>query len=330
MKTVITYLVILLLTAGCSVAPVPVKIIFDTDFGGDADDLGALVMLHNLMDHGECDLLAVMCWSTEQYAIPAIDAVNRWYNHPGIPLGVRKEGSHAADWNYNRAIASALPHEISQSDATDATELYRKILSGSEDQSIVLLTVGPLKNIQNLIESPPDQYSELSGKALLEKKIKEVVIMGGRFPEGDNEWNFDGGMPGVTRYVLDNLNTPVTFSGFEVGVQIKTGVVFNDTDPGSPLHIGFLHFSEHAPWINTHFKGEILDNSSFDQTGVLYAVRNGVGEYWDRIEDGQCLAGENGSNEWVEGAVSDHSYLKLTMDPEEMANLLESLMLNEF
>ena len=52
------------------------KIIFDTDFGGDADDFGALAMLYNLMHKGECAILAVMCWSTEKYAVSAIDAVN--------------------------------------------------------------------------------------------------------------------------------------------------------------------------------------------------------------------------------------------------------------
>ena len=30
-----------------------VKIIFDTDIGGDADDLGALAMLHNFVDKKE-------------------------------------------------------------------------------------------------------------------------------------------------------------------------------------------------------------------------------------------------------------------------------------
>ena len=35
------------------------QIIFDTDFGGDADDLGALAMLHNFMSRGECNLLVV-------------------------------------------------------------------------------------------------------------------------------------------------------------------------------------------------------------------------------------------------------------------------------
>jgi len=71
-----------------------VKIILDTDFGGDVDDLGALVMLHNFIQKDECDLLAVMCWSTEEYAVPAIDAVNRYYKHPTIPIGVRRGESH--------------------------------------------------------------------------------------------------------------------------------------------------------------------------------------------------------------------------------------------
>jgi len=34
------------------------KIIFDTDIGGDADDLGALAMLHNYVKRGDCELLA--------------------------------------------------------------------------------------------------------------------------------------------------------------------------------------------------------------------------------------------------------------------------------
>ena len=73
-----------------SIAGTQVKIIFDTDLGGDFDDLGALAMLHHFVDKQECDLLAVMCWSTEQYAVSAIDAVNRYYGHPDIPVGTRK------------------------------------------------------------------------------------------------------------------------------------------------------------------------------------------------------------------------------------------------
>ena len=37
----------------------PIKIIFDTDIGGDCDDAGALALIHRLCDKGEAELLAV-------------------------------------------------------------------------------------------------------------------------------------------------------------------------------------------------------------------------------------------------------------------------------
>jgi len=307
-----------------------VKIIFDTDFGGDADDLGALAMLNNFMDQGECELLGVMSWSTEEMVIPAIDAVNRYYGHPEIPLGVRKEGPLIDSTNYSRPIAERFPYVQSFESVPDATELYRKILAENEDKSVLIVTVGPLKNIQNLLNSGADEHSHLSGKELIEKKVKEFVIMGGKFPEGSWEWNFNGNMPGVTRAVLDQLTVPLIFTGFEVGVQIKTGEVFNQIDENTPLYVGFKYFSQHAFWMKGRYQGKILDNSTFDQTAVLFAVRQGVGSYWDRIEGGYCLADDHGGNTWVEKKASNHSYLKLTMDPEEMANLIESIMLNQF
>ena len=304
-----------------------VKIVFDTDFGGDADDLGALVMLHNLMDQGECELVGIAVWSTEQYVIPAIDATNRFYGHPAIPIGVRKDGTHRDTNNYSKPIADRFEHKLAYEDAMDAVVLYRKLLAESKDRSIVVVVVGPLKNIQDLLESAPDRYSPLPGHLLIEQKVKEFVIMGGNFPNGEWEWNFSGNMPGVTKFVVDKLRVPVTFSGFELGVQIKTGAVFNQIDPNTPLYVGFMHFSKHAPWIKEHFKGMILDNSSFDQTAVLYAVRPACTAYWEKVKDGYCQANESGGNQWIQGEARNHSYLKLTMDPEEMANLIESITL---
>lgn len=308
-----------------------VKVIFDTDFGGDVDDLGALVMLNNFMAKGECDLLAVMCWQTEEYAVSAIDAVNCYYKHPNIPIGLRKGAAHFDGWQYSKPIADKFFHKRSNKDAVDAIKLYRQLLAKSKDKSVVIITVGPLLNIQELINSEADTFSKLSGKELIKKKVKEFVIMGGQFPEGKKEWNFDGQMPGVTQFIIHNINVPITFSGAEVGAAIKTGAVFNSIDPNSPLYIGSMHFSQNAPWVKANFKGKILDNSTFDQTAVLYAVRNGLGVYWDKVKGGYCKPEkENGANTWVKGADSNHSYLKLKMQPKEMALLIESIMLNKF
>ena len=314
--------------AWCYYQNSPVTIILDTDFGGDADDLGALVMLHNFINRGECDLLAVMCWSTEQYTVAAVDAVNRFYNHPDIPIGIRKGDTYFESWSYSKPIADSFYHELTNNDAVDATLLYRKLLSESNDGSIMIVAVGPLMNIQNLIKSQPDSLSDFSGKELIEKKVKEFVIMGGQFPEGKNEWNFNGNMPGVTQFVLDNITIPVTFSGFEVGRQIQTGEEFNYIERNTPLYKGFMHFSKNAPWIKEYFQGKILNNSSFDQTAVLYAVRKGIDVYWEKVKGGYCLADASGGNKWINGKVTNHSYLKLKMNPENLAKIIESMMIN--
>ena len=306
------------------------KIIFDTDFGGDADDLGALVMLHHFIDRGECDLLGIMCWSAEQYAVSAIDAVNRFYGHPDIPVGARRDGVFFTDWNYSKPISDRFPHKLDHDNVPDALALYREILAGSPDSSVVIVTVGPLKNIENLLRSGRDSISGLTGRELIKRKVKEFVIMGGQYPEGDNEWNFDGGMPGVTQYVISELVTPVTFEGYERGEAIKTGEVFNDIDHNTPLYVGFMHFSKHAPWVKDRFRGKILDNSTFDQAAVLYAVRGGVGTYWYRVTDGRCIPDATGGNKWISDTGSNHSYLVLKIDPEKLAKQIEKFMLGDF
>lgn len=245
MKTKLSVYILFLLWAPAVFSQT--KIIFDTDFGGDADDLGALAMLNHFQNKGEIDLLAVMCWNAEKYAVSAIDAVNTYYGNPDIPIGLRKDNPHETSWNHSKVIADNLKHDVTYNNAPDATALYRELLGASEDQSVILITVGPLMNIKKLIDSKPDAFSALSGSELIHTKVREFVIMGGNFPTSKDEWNFNGNMPGVTKYVLENLTLPITFSGAELGSQIKTGEVFNDLPKDSPLYLGFFHFSKHAP-----------------------------------------------------------------------------------
>lgn len=321
--------VFLILLMCCSFGQAQVPLIFDTDFGGDADDLGALAMLHYFIDQEECDLLGIMCWSTEEFAAPGIRSVNRYYGHPEIPVGLRDGEKHVTDWCHARPLAEKWPAAGKETPFPDVVSLYRKLLSEAKDRTVVIVTVGPLKNIQLLLESKADDYSDLEGAALVSQKVKQFVIMGGQFPEGKNEWNFNGDMPGVTKTVLESLPVSVVFSGFEVGASIKSGAVFNELDRESPLYIGFKHFSENAPWMKENYEGQILDNSTFDQTAVLYAVRGGVGEWWELVADGYCEADSIGGNVWMPGRKMPHSYLRLTADPEGMAILMEGLMMHK-
>ncbi len=306
------------------------KVIFDTDIGIAADDLGALAMLHNYVKRGECELLAIIYNGTDKYAVPAIDAISRFYLHPDIPIGTRKDGTTTSDLQYNKIIADNFEHTLNYNDVPDATKLYRKMLASAADSSITIIAVGPLLNIQRLIKSQPDSFSPLTGADLISKKVKEIVIMGGEFPKGENEWNFNGKMPGVTKFVVGHLTVPLVFSGFELGVKIKTGEVLNETDKQTPLYQGYLYSNEHAPWTKDRFAGKILPTGSFDQTTVLYVVEGGVGNYWKKITGGICVVDENGDNRWKKKKHSNHSYLKLKKSPEELATIIDAIMLNRF
>jgi inosine-uridine nucleoside N-ribohydrolase len=257
--------------------------------------------------------------------------VNRYYGHSGIPVGVRKGAVYFDPNSYSKPIAEQFPHQIDYDKAYESTQLYREILSESKNKSIKIVAVGPLKNIENLLESGPDKFSPLNGRDLIKKKVKEFVIMGGQFPDGKNEWNFNGNMPGVTKSVIPNIPVPVVFTGFEVGSAIKTGEVFNSLDMNTPLYVGFRYFSEFAPWMKeSYVPGRISNNSTFDQTAVLYAVRKGTGLYWDEVRGGICVPDDTGGNKWVKQKKSNQCYLKLKMDSELIANEIENFMLGQF
>ena len=68
-------LLVLLLTAGGATAQ-PVGVLLDTDLGPDADDAGALAVLHALADRGEAEILGVACGTTSPWCAPAADAIN--------------------------------------------------------------------------------------------------------------------------------------------------------------------------------------------------------------------------------------------------------------
>src|SRR5690606_29052446 len=53
------FLLLALLLAAGGAAAQPVRVIFDTDLGPDADDAGALALLHALADRGEAEILGV-------------------------------------------------------------------------------------------------------------------------------------------------------------------------------------------------------------------------------------------------------------------------------
>ncbi len=322
------------MAVGTAVAAAPVRVIFDTDMAGDVDDVGALAILHVLADKGEAEIVACMVSAPNEFSGPCIDAINTWYGRPDIPIGnVRGFHDHypapgpatAADESipsrYTEAVAKAFPHDLQRSsDAPDATVLYRRLLAGAADHEITIVSVGFLTNLRNLLDSTKDGVSDLPGEALVSRKVRQWVCMGGRFPEGrfddgNGEYNVATDTAASVRAIND-WPTPVLFSGFEIGSRIFTGEALRRTPAGNPVRSAYQHYTGGK------------SRESWDLTAVLAAVR-GPEDYWTVSRPGQCLmhAGvARGYNEWIPSATHRQRYLVEKMPPARLGRILDELL----
>jgi inosine-uridine nucleoside N-ribohydrolase len=325
-------LLIAMLTAS-GVAAQPVRVIFDTDLGPDADDAGALALLHALADRGEAEVLGVACGTKSPWCAPAADAINTYYGHPGLPVGTNKgEGpmGGSEEWYgdaFNGYVAGHFPNDTRHAEyAEDAVVMYRRLLAAAPDTSVAVVVVGSMSNPAHLLASLPDSLSPLSGRDLVARKVRLLSVMGGAYPEG-SESNFTVD-PAATRALVEGWPTPVTFSGFEIGEELMTGARLWETPEENPVRAAY-HFWDlyFARQFTPEFDPEtgIWPHSSFDQTAVLYAVR-GLRDYWDAVTTGHNAIHEDGTNAWREAPDRDHAYLVEKLPREDLAHIIEDLM----
>ena len=294
---------------------VPVRaqqsVIFDTDIDSDVDDVGALAMLYRLHNRKQIHLLGVIVTSDDPYAPTCVSALNYHYGFAELPVGfLENQPTLTNHSRYAKQISEEYPRKMkSYSDAEPATQLYRRLLAGSPDKSVVIVTVGHLSSLQNLLRSPADQISPMNGKSLVEAKIKAWYCMGGQFPEG-KEANFYRPDPESTVYCLDNRTLPVVFCGWETGNRVMTGGQYlkANLDEKHPVYRAYQLYN--------NFDGR----PSWDQLTV-YLLTGDYEEYFQLESQGRCFVETDGSNRWVAGEKTNHSYLKIK--PEADISQLE-------
>ena len=299
----------------------PVNLILDTDLGPDYDDVGAMAVMHALADSGYVNILATLSSNHDELVIPCIEVLNTYFNRPDIPLGAPKsEGGvtmtsgHKIKWT--EILPAKYPHKTKRtSDAPDAVQVYRKILSSQPDGSVVICTVGFFTNLKDLLLSVGDEYSPLSGKELVAKKVKRVVAMAGLFPQG-REFNVLCDTP-ASKVVAEQWPTEIVFSGFEIGNVIFTGkkLVASDID-NSPVKDTYAQcFAE----------GDPDGRMSWDLTAVLVAIK-GYEPYYN-VERGIFkVIDEEGSNTWIPDENGRDLRLIEKVPASQMAALLDNYM----
>lgn len=320
--------VALWLTAGCKTLPLAaslpserdpagVPIILDTDIGTDVDDAGALAILHVLADRGEARILAVMSCNRNRWSAPAIDVINTYYGRPDIPVGASKIGPDEEIW-YHDAVPT-FPHRLAaSSDAPAAVSLYRRVLAGRPNKSVTIVTIGWLTNLADLLSSGPDGYSVLTGKELVAAKVRELVAMGGVWPnnQGEGEYNFSMDLVAAHKVIRD-WPGPIMFTG--LGRDVMTGRRLTIEGPmDNPVRAFYAAFFR---------ANKVSERSSWDLIAVLYAVR-GLSAYFTAVTDGRCVPKEEEVCQWLPGGGSaNHNYLAYRMPQAQLAAVIEDLML---
>jgi inosine-uridine nucleoside N-ribohydrolase len=326
MKNAFCFLVVALLFAQISFAQKsgagkPVKIIFDSDMGPDYDDVGAIAVLHALADSGYAEILATIASNKYEGVASVMNIFNTYYKRPGIPIGVpRGEAVNSKDpQHWTDTIIAKYPHKIKKnSQVPDAVELYRKILASQPDKSVTIVTVGFVTNLAKLLETKPDKYSKLNGMELVTKKVKQLVSMAGGFPTG-REFNvFSDSLS--SKIVFNRWPTKVLFDGFEIGVQVKTGLPLtkNTSIKNSPVKDVF---SLCIPMSDYDAEGR----RSWDEIAVLIAIK-GVSPWFSETH-GKIIIHDDGSNVWdVNG--KEQSYITPLLPLSSVEDTINKLMMH--
>ncbi|KAI1465458.1 nucleoside hydrolase [Daldinia caldariorum] len=316
-------------------------VIIDTDLFSDVDDAGALAVANVLHNYGLADLRGVAVNTCSRYGALAASAINTYFGNGDIPVAALRPLTNDTFFDsrdfvlgeYTSKVARNWPRSLNDSSATPTpVELYRRTLSAAEDHSITLISIGFLTNIAELMSSPPDTIASSTGASLVSTKVKELVVMGGRYPSG-KEFNFAGDDPSATYSVVNTWprDVPVTYSGFELGADIFSGEKLADyAPPGSPVLAAYQWYVGRCR----------TARESWDPVTTLYGILGLDGspelgieplfEYANELGYNEVSA--DGSNSWVDDAgVSNQHWLKLAngVSNETVAGLLTRFLAHD-
>ncbi|MCK0146462.1 nucleoside hydrolase [Arenibacter sp. F26102] len=319
MKTIL-WLPLIFLTIHCTAQT---KVILDTDIDSDVDDVQALAMLHAYQKLGKLDLIGVIVTSSDNYSYQCVDAINTFYNQADIPIGFLKQQNNLENFSkYTKQISEEFPHTITSIDqTTEAGELYRRLLHESKDNSVVIVTIGHLTSLQNLLKSEGDEISPLTGKELVNKKVKKWLCMGGTYPKG-LEANFHRPDPASTVYCLDNWEKEVIFCGWELGNKIITGGDYlkSKLNTSNPVYRGYELYNNFA------------GRPAWDQASVILLDNEISSQFFKLNTNGYVSVKKDGSNEWHFGQSKkgkNHAYISIkeNINPEVIAKTMDNLIL---
>jgi inosine-uridine nucleoside N-ribohydrolase len=258
--------------------------------------------------------------------------INTHFSNPEIPIAALRPLTNTTfhdTWRfrlgeYASKVAHNFPRTLQHASSTpDPISLYRATLASAPNASQTLISIGFLTNLAGLLRSLPDEHSPLDGTGLVEQKVAELVVMGGKYPSGW-EFNFASNIS-ATRIVLTEwpANVPITFSGSELGSRIFSGQRLPElASKESPVLAAYQWYGDRC---NT-------TRASYDPVTVLYGAL-GLGSLFEFANVGGFNEiAEDGRNGWVDDGIErGRRSLKLRDGVEEafVGDMLEHMYVGD-
>ena len=186
------------------------------------------------------------------------------------------------------------------SEYTDSVLFYRKTLAGlPEGVKADIISVGFMNSLARLLDSPPDEYSPLTGSELVRERVGTLWAMAGEFPQG-REYNIRHKPLSVQSAITicERWVTPIVFLGFECGKDVKTGGTIRRELGADDL----LYRCLRAQFA-------IGGRSSWDPMTAYLAVIGSPEEAGFSKVAGRVVVFSNGRNEFEEDAAGTHCYV---------------------
>lgn len=297
------------------------EIIIDTDIGCDSDDAGALAVAYALQYQGKCRINAITHCTSRLDGCNTIDAISRYYGVYDIPIGIYKPNGFLDKDDipyYTRFVQQHFEHKFQlKSECPDAVKVLRQALVDSNEGNVSLVGIGPSVNLSNLLDSQPDEISELTGRELIAKKQCSLIVMAGCFEKSlyhclanNAEWNVNQAIS-EAQNVFDNWPCQVFVVPFESGYDIITGKSLQETGELNPVWVSYREFGH-------------IGRNSWDPCAVLFSIEENL-SVWDISPIGKVSISDEGISSFVESNCGNHRIVHIKDKPQTTATL-ESLM----
>ncbi len=281
-------------------------VIFDTDIGPDCDDAGAMAVLFEMAKKYDVKILGFANCTSNPYGNGAIRAIAEYYGYDDIKIGQHKGYEILKDGNkYNKPVTKKYcKYENSAIHADSALNLYESVLKKAEDDSVTVISVGPLTNLAEMLNEQPELFN---------KKVNSIVAMAGKFPKG-KEFNIECD-PEAAKTVFEKFKKIIVCSGFEIGSKIKTG--FTREYENNPVYDCYKYYmgGKEPPYMR----------ESWDLTAVQYAFE-GEGGFYSLSKPVNITVDDDGNISASADKYSKRYYLIRKAESERIAEYLNGIL----